>query len=45
MRLQLQVARVDARNPAGTQPRIPQPEITIDGKHTVPFWLRWWRSL
>ena len=45
MRMQLQVARVETRNPVGTQPQLPREEMTIDGRHTVPFWIRWWRSL
>lgn len=45
MRMQLQVARVDARTPVGTQGEGPREEMTLDGKHTVPFWVRWWRSL
>ena len=40
MRMQLQVARVEARTPAGTQPEFPRRDTTIDGKHTVPFWRR-----
>ena len=44
MRMQLQVARVDARTVTEPQPPIPRSEM-IDGKHTVSFWRRCWRSL
>lgn len=45
MRMQLQVAPVEVRTPTGTNTEAPREEMTIDGKHTVPFWCRWWRSL
>jgi hypothetical protein len=42
--MQLQFAWVQVRNPGGTQPQTPCPELAIDARYTLPFWLRWWRS-